>query len=989
MAYIYSLARSQLDTASTSFTATLPSHAENDLLLACIHNDFGNTTIAMTGWTLVDTTSPAAQAITDFNRHLFFWKKAGPSETNPPLTGASGAWGVTIFCIKDADTTTPIHKVARSAYTAGYTIAAPTVTTTNNDCLIIHSCSQDGNFIPYAGHGNVITRTMHQMGSAINSNLSCVVCGSTTQDTAGASPSFNWISANNVEAGVAWTIAINNATSGKRDISIASGPNVLRAYNGKQEGTYSTPASVLSTAQIASTLTSSTSITPDVNSTVTGWKRYGARFSSTEQCVTITAGSFVVGREYQIKAVGTTNFTLIGASANTVGINFVATGVGSGTGTAYESIWAGMLDAITCDLTNAVVAVQWGTTSSPQTKLGSNGAILLFIDNAGTPNWAAFRVKSKSDIVAGAGYQAIVDVDNYTPYASSGTIDWANIRYIGFLYHRLAPDTFGVDPILQLLMTVDDWKIVGGSASKPINAINLEDLYEGYAFPLLIGNQGGGQVLLNAGVQFGDGTTATTVVLTGCSVEVPLVSQTGWFVAPLSQSITLYGTASCVFDFSSSIIATGTAQNFVIHASSSPSASYNFNNATLQGWTVADNIGISWSSTAFKSGGTVTIAGGGDLTNCSITGTTSANAALSVSANGTTIDSTTIDVTGTSAAYHLELGTAVTAITLTDVTFAGTPGTDKVHVLKTTGTVTITISGTTSLVAADVTSAGATVVIDAPSPTLSATVLSGSRVVLYNNTTATELDNTSPAGTSWSKTITSGASSGDTLTLYVFKEGYEEFSTSFLYSGSDTTLLVSQTTHASIQSLRTELGITDYTTITEFILDITGAVEIDADDADGNTQKARFAIWYNGVLTTENGARYLRGALSVLSTAAFRINTSVLDLKFENISVTYGLNFTDTERRLYRDDGAPIYAAASAPGSIQNDYSGVPDTVETGVSGLTGSESAQLMGLPSAASTATAVLSAATTTPIAANIKQVNSLSVDGSGTEADPWGPA
>ena len=45
-------------------------------------------------------------------------------------------------------------------------------------------------------------------------------------------------------------------------------------------------------------------------------------------------GSFVVGNTYEIVSVGSTNFTLIGASANTVGVIFTATGVGSGTGTA-------------------------------------------------------------------------------------------------------------------------------------------------------------------------------------------------------------------------------------------------------------------------------------------------------------------------------------------------------------------------------------------------------------------------------------------------------------------------------------------------------------------------------------------------------------------------------------------------------------------------------------------------------------------------------
>lgn len=50
---------------------------------------------------------------------------------------------------------------------------------------------------------------------------------------------------------------------------------------------------------------------------------------------TITAGNFVIGKKYEIKTVGTTSFTSIGAASNTVGVQFTATGVGSGTGDAY------------------------------------------------------------------------------------------------------------------------------------------------------------------------------------------------------------------------------------------------------------------------------------------------------------------------------------------------------------------------------------------------------------------------------------------------------------------------------------------------------------------------------------------------------------------------------------------------------------------------------------------------------------------------------
>ena len=46
------------------------------------------------------------------------------------------------------------------------------------------------------------------------------------------------------------------------------------------------------------------------------------------------AGTFVVGLPYSISEVGTTNFVAIGASSNTVGEVFVATGAGTGTGVA-------------------------------------------------------------------------------------------------------------------------------------------------------------------------------------------------------------------------------------------------------------------------------------------------------------------------------------------------------------------------------------------------------------------------------------------------------------------------------------------------------------------------------------------------------------------------------------------------------------------------------------------------------------------------------
>lgn len=56
--------------------------------------------------------------------------------------------------------------------------------------------------------------------------------------------------------------------------------------------------------------------------------------------VTVAATTMVAGKRYRIKSVGTTDFTLVGAASNTVGVSFTATGAATGTGTvALESFW--------------------------------------------------------------------------------------------------------------------------------------------------------------------------------------------------------------------------------------------------------------------------------------------------------------------------------------------------------------------------------------------------------------------------------------------------------------------------------------------------------------------------------------------------------------------------------------------------------------------------------------------------------------------------
>ncbi len=84
----------------------------------------------------------------------------------------------------------------------------------------------------------------------------------------------------------------------------------------------------------------------------------------------VIAGAFVVGTTYEIMVIGTTDFTLIGAAANTVGLTFTATGVGTGTGTAAE-----LPDPDTDDTVDYVVITLQSAVPSTTTTLDINNLI--------------------------------------------------------------------------------------------------------------------------------------------------------------------------------------------------------------------------------------------------------------------------------------------------------------------------------------------------------------------------------------------------------------------------------------------------------------------------------------------------------------------------------------------------------------------------------------------------------------------------------------
>lgn len=208
------------------------------------------------------------------------------------------------------------------------------------------------------------------------------------------------------------------------------------------------------------------------------------RLSGDSAAVTTT----VSGSSYYIATVGDTNFTLIGADSNTVGVYFTATGTGTGTGTVYPALdylpyTQTGLNTIDSFLRIFVYA-PFKTMGSQeyQYTVGSNGAELISGTVSPSSAFVAYKSVLTFSTASGATSQSLTSSslipEEWFEYIAHGTYaDY--LRAEGQQEKAAVADAEASEILLDELMKLDEQHTQTVIAKRIFTNMNMQSRYGG------------------------------------------------------------------------------------------------------------------------------------------------------------------------------------------------------------------------------------------------------------------------------------------------------------------------------------------------------------------------------------------------------------------------------------------------------------------------------------------------------------------------------
>jgi hypothetical protein len=475
----------------------------------------------------------------------------------------------------------------------------------------------------------------------------------------------------------------------------------------------------------------------------------------------------------------------------------------------------------------------------------------------------------------------------------------------------------------------------GGSSTYPVTFQSIKDALNHYPLPMFRDGQ------CFVPVTFG-GQDRIILDASLFSIEFPKLRKddalyTKFHLDSDILGVKLDGRVGDTIKLRSCLISSDSSWKFEIASTASSSATWDLSGLAVVNATVTLRNVMTFASVSF-SGCSKIDATGLTMNSCSFSNPRAGLAAALKMSTTTTLSGCSFS-TGTATDSAIEIGTAGT-YQLSNCSFAGF--THSINVTATTGTVTISHNMGSN---PTYKTAGATVSIVGPVLAITAPgVIDGSRVRVYNLTTATEISNlVISGGAGYSKTITTEASTNDIIEIYVtYQSGVtakEPIKQTGVFSSGGLQFLVSQVNDAVYVAYAI-----DGSAVTEYSSDYPN-VQIDMTDLDDQWYAARLYAWWMYNLISADGIRNFFGAFTAVDAGNIRINTSVVDMYLDNLRANTAQQKDNIN--LYRDDGAlPVINPTTGGGGLSFFSGGKILTISVG-SGLSSTEHDVLMYLDS------------------------------------------
>jgi hypothetical protein len=578
----------------------------------------------------------------------------------------------------------------------------------------------------------------------------------------------------------------------------------------------------------------------------------------------------------------------------------------------------------------------------------SRVSMTLIDEDGDWMTWQIWKQSVSPNITGQQTYQFQVDKASVQSVSaqSFGTFDAARVRYLVVSLRGNNRDSSrwgAVSSITSLVEYGGPLTVVNGQNANFNDLVTLASKYV-----TTITKTSDLQIVSLVPIQFGDGTNDISFTDSEKSLAFPPLADgvTSFQNYLESLGVTIDATSSSTVKIVNSQIGASVPYSFDVTAAAGAIVdltgnSYVFGTATL-------DSDVTYSRQLFVGGEGITdnnsqIRSSTFITNSQLGAD---NGMINWGAS-TDIESSAFELsTGTTTGHGIKITTPGT-YTFTALTFNGfgADGSNTAAVYNDSGGVVeiVTDGGDQPTVR---NGSGASTTRSVPPNTVSITgITAGSRLQIYNVTTATEVANEIVAGTSYSADYQEGVgySTGDTIRIRLtYTSGVTAklpFESAAVAGASGWALLVSQ----SDDSVYNTYAL-DGSAITKFTADYVND-EVDIIVASNFEAKELYA-WLSYNLTTEQGIREFYNGLVAVDQANLKINNSTVNIFLDNTTTT-NIWQTDNIRIFRADESYPVKnPATTGGGGIDIVWRNTILIAETPTSGLTAAESAQLAAIP-------------------------------------------